>query len=90
MGSTRDGEPESSFDEADYVITYRSDQGEEQQTVERKEQGKEKVYTRSGREVRPRERLGEVEKVRLSPRNRKRKKTEAKRAQGRGSFIHSL
>ena len=84
VGSTGDGEPESSFDEADYVITYRSDQGEEQQMVERKEQGKEKVYTRSGREVRPRERLGEVEKVRLSPRNRKRKKTEAKRAQKEG------
>ena len=66
------------------MITYRSDQGEEQQTVQRKEQEKEKVYTRSGREVKPRERLGEVEKVRLSPRNRKRKMTEAKRAQKGG------
>ena len=84
MGSTGEAEPESSFDEADYVITYRTDQGEEQQTVQRKEQEKGKVYTRSGREVRPRERLGEVEKVRLSPRNRKRKMTEAKRAQKEG------
>ena len=41
-------------------------------------------YTRAGREVRPRQRLGEVEKVRLSPRNRKRKMTEAKRAQKEG------
>ena len=86
MGSTGEAEPESSFDEADYVITYRTDQGEEQQTVQRMEQEQEKgkVYTRSGREVRPRERLGEVEKVRLSPRNRKRKMTEAKRAQKEG------
>ena len=86
VGSTGEAEPESSFDEADYEITYRTDQGEEQQTVHRKEkeQEKGKVYTRSGREVRPRERLGEVEKVRLSPRNRKRRMTEAKRAQKEG------
>ena len=79
-----DGEPESSFDVADYKITYRADLGEEQQSVQTKEQETGKVYTRLGREVRPRQRLGEVEKVRLSPRNRKRKMTEAKRAQKEG------
>ena len=78
------GEPDSSFDEADYEITYRPDLGEEQQSVQTKEQETGKVYTRSGREVRPRQRLGEVEKDRLSPRNRKRKKTEAKKAQKEG------
>ena len=50
--------------------------------MEQREIGK--VYTRSGREVKPRQSLVETDKVRLSPRNRKRKMTEAKRAQKEG------
>ena len=84
VGPARDGEPESSFDEADYEITSGPDLVEEQQRVQSREQETKKIYTRSGREVRPRERLVETEKVRLSPRNRKRKMTEAKRAQKEG------
>ena len=62
----------------------RQDLGEEQQGVQDKEQESGKVYTRSGREVRPRQRLVEGEKAQLSPRNRKRRMTEAKRAQKEG------
>ena len=84
VGPAGDGAPESSFYEADYEITFGPDLEEEQQNIQRKEQETGKIYSRAGREVRPRERLVEMEKVRLSPRNRKRKMTEAKRAQKEG------
>ena len=51
--------------------------------MQEREQEEERTYTRSRREVRRTVRLG-MEQARLSPRNRKRWMTEAKRAQKEG------
>ena len=65
------------------MISYRLDQGEQEGT-QREGRTRGKTKTRSGREVKPTERLGVAGQVQLSPRDRKRRMTAAKRAQKEG------